>query len=111
MSQLGFHVYAKLKEKNFSVFPICSTGKNIQGDPCFPNLIQLRPFADVVILALEYVDHQERVMRTLRDMRDMGIFRLWIESGCESEEILKFAEEYKLSVVTDFSLAEEVEKM
>ena len=72
------------------MFPINPLETNIQGDPCFPNLSQLRPWADAVIIA-EYVDDDEDVgIATLNEMMNLRIFRVWIDADCASDAMRHF---------------------
>jgi predicted CoA-binding protein len=106
--KLGFRVYADLKKANFEVYPVNRAYTQIHGDPCFPDLNQLRPYPDVVVIATTYAEDEDRGLWTLQDMVNNGIFRAWVEPGCETEDMQKYARDNNVEIVTGFSLSKEI---
>ncbi len=106
----GFQVYYKMKGAGYEVYPINPREKSVQDDPCFPNLAQLRPYPDVVILAVHYDEDESAGEAILREMRDTGFFRIWIEPECESDEMRHFIRLHHFDYIEGVSIIEEIER-
>ncbi|MBI5414531.1 CoA-binding protein [Candidatus Peregrinibacteria bacterium] len=115
----GFQVYYTMKGAGYHVEPVNTLDMTIQGDPCFPNLTQLRPFPDVIVLAEEFFPEddertrqkkEENALNILKEMRDMGIFRVWMNPRTVTDAIRHFAILEHFEVIDGVSIIEEVEK-
>lgn len=103
-ASLGFSVYAALQQAKVKRVAVNPQETRVQADPCFPSIAQARPFPDVIVLTMFAAEYPEFGINLLKEMRDTGVFRLWVEPGCESAGMKEFAEENKISMMTNFSL-------
>lgn len=96
-SKNGFAVFERFLKKGFQVIPVVieeSLVLKVQGKACFPDLTSVRPFPDSVVI----VDTKPlQTLKFLRQMRDLGISRVWLEKKTHNMEVVKFCREYNFS--------------
>ncbi len=94
----GFYVFENFLENGYKVVPVKteeSLVKEVQGEPCFPDISSVRPFPDAVLIT----DIEPwQTIEFLRQMRDKGIFRVWLEEGTYNKNTLDFCEQFKLEI-------------
>lgn len=94
--KFGNAVYNDLKKKGYRVFPINPKAEVVEGDRCYPNLGALpKPVGGVVIVV-----PPAETEKVVRDATQVGIRRIWLQQGAESETAIRFCEENGISVVT-----------
>ncbi len=91
----GHRIFRKLKSSGFRVFAVNPKGCAIGDDRCFPDLESLEPRPDVVITAVK-PDVTEKVVEKCRRL---GIKKVWMQPGSESDEAVKFCGENGIEVV------------
>ncbi len=93
----GFKIYKELKSAGFRVYPINPKHKRIGLDNCYPNLQALPEIPDVVItvvppnVAEQLVEH----------CRKLGIKRVWMQPGSESEKAIKLCKHNNIEIMHD----------
>ncbi|NOX71295.1 MAG: CoA-binding protein [Candidatus Micrarchaeota archaeon] len=91
----GYKLYKKLKNAGFSVFPINPKKPVIDGDESFPSLDELPEKPDVVITVVPpHVTEQ-----VVKKCKELGIGKVWMQPGSESDEAIRFCEENGIDTI------------
>ncbi len=94
-TKYGNIVYRRLKDLGYQVFAINPKANTIEGDPCFPCLSDLHePMDGIVVVAPPQVSEQ-----VVREAGTLGIKRVWLQPGAESEEAVRICEENGVSAI------------
>jgi len=91
----GFQVYRDLKSAGYQVYPINPNANEILGDKCYPSLETLPKKPDVVDVGVS-PKVTEHVIETCKRL---GITKVWMQPGSESEKAIKFCEENGVQTV------------
>jgi len=91
----GHKVYRDLKEDGYKVYPINPNAAEILGDRCYPDLRSLPEKPDVVNLVVP-PKITEEVVKTCREM---GIKKVWMQPGSESEWAINYCNENGIKVI------------
>ncbi len=90
----GHQVYKDLKESGYKVYPVNPNAKEILGDKCYPSLEDPEKPDVVDIVVPPKVT--ERIVKTCKKL---GITRVWMQPGSESEEAIKFCNRNDIDVL------------
>ncbi|MEM3690724.1 MAG: CoA-binding protein [Candidatus Woesearchaeota archaeon] len=93
----GFKVYASLRNSGFKVFGVNPNCHAIEGEKCYPNLKSLPEKPDIVITVVPPSVTEEIVKET----KELGIKRVWMQPGSESEKAIEFCRRNNISVVAN----------
>lgn len=91
----GYKVYRDLKEAGFLVYPVNPHLNELMGEECYPSLRELPRRPDVVVTVVPPGVTEEVV----RECAELGIKRVWMQPGSESEEAIAFCRERGIEVV------------
>ena len=91
----GHQVYKDLKDSGYKVYPVNPNAKEILGDKCYPSLEDLPEKPDVVDIVVP-PKVTERIVKTCKKL---GITRVWMQPGSESEEAIKFCNRNDVDVL------------
>ena len=91
----GHQVYADLKAAGYTVFPVNPNCDHILGDPCYPDLAHLPATPDVVNLVVPPTVTEEVV----KICHALGVRKVWMQPGAESETAIRYCEENGIDVV------------
>jgi len=91
----GYQVYKDLKSDGYKVYPVNPNAEEVLGDKCYPSLENLPAKPDVVDVVVP-PKVTEHVVETCRKL---GIIKVWMQPGSESEAAIKFCEENGIDVV------------
>jgi predicted CoA-binding protein len=91
----GFQVYRDLKSAGYQVYPINPNANEILGDKCYQSLEALPKKPDVVdvVVPPKVTEHVVEACQRL------GITKVWMQPGSESEKAIKFCEENGVQTV------------
>jgi hypothetical protein len=91
----GYQVYKDLKNARYEVYPVNPNAREILGDKCYPSLEKLPVKPDVVdvVVPPKVTEH------TVETCKRLGITKVWMQPGSESEKAIKFCEENSIDVV------------
>jgi uncharacterized protein len=93
--KFGNTVYRELLAKGYRVFAVHPEASTIEGRPCWPNLKRLpEPVGGVVVVV-----PPARTEEVVRDAREAGIRRVWMQQGAESPDAVRFCEANGMIVV------------
>ena len=91
----GYKVYKDLKKAGYTVYPINPKAESIDGDKCYNSLRELPERPDVV----DIVVPPKITERIIKECKELGIKRVWMQPGSESEEAISFCKENNIEVI------------
>jgi len=91
----GHKVYKDLKEAGYKVYPVNPNASEILGDRCYPSLRSLPERPDVVTVVVP-PRVTEEVVKTCQDL---GISKVWMQPGSESDRAIQFCRDAGIKVV------------
>jgi len=91
----GYQVYRDLKNAGYKVYPVNPNAQEVLGDKCYPSLEELPERPDVVVVVVP-----PRVTEQIvKACKELGIRKVWMQPGPESEEAVRYCEENGLEVI------------
>jgi len=91
----GNQVVKNLKGRGYEVYPINPRLKELEGLDCYPTLADIPVKVDVV----DFVVPPEATESILKQCKELGLSRIWLQPGSESETAITFCHENNLKVV------------
>jgi predicted CoA-binding protein len=91
----GHQVYKDLRNAAYRVYPINPNSNEVLGDKCYQGLESLPIKPDVVDIVVP-PKITERIVETCKRL---GITRVWMQPGSESEAAIKFCKQNGIDVV------------
>jgi predicted CoA-binding protein len=91
----GHQVYKDLKGAGYKVYPVNPNAKEILGDKCYPDLKDLPTKPDVVNIVVP----PKVTEKTVKTCKMLGITKVWMQPGSESENAIKFCHENGIDVM------------
>jgi len=91
----GHQVIINLKDRGYEVYPVNPRLKEVEGLKCYATLSELPEKVDVV----DFVVPPKATETILKECVELGLDRIWLQPGSESENAIKFCEENNLKVV------------
>lgn len=95
--KFGNIIFHNLLAAGYQVYPVNPRSGEIDGHPLYPNLAALPETPGVV----DVVVPPKLAEGVLRECAALGIERVWLQPGAESEEAIRLGEELGLKVVHD----------
>ena len=96
-SKYGHQVYKDLKEAGYVVYPVNPSLDEILGDRCYHSLSELPEKTDVV----DTVVPPAVTEGIVKECKELGIARVWMQPGSESEKAINFCMRNNINVVHD----------
>jgi predicted CoA-binding protein len=93
----GYEIFKNLRSRGYEVYPVNPKLKELEGVKCYPSLADIPTKVDVV----DFVVPPEVTEATLKECPRLGLDRIWLQPGSESEAAIAFCHENKLKVVHD----------
>ena len=91
----GYKIYKKLKNVGFMAFPVNPKCDKIDDEKCYGSIGDIPKKPDIVITIVP-----PRITETvIEECKRLGIKKVWIQPGSESENAIKFCEENGIEVV------------
>jgi predicted CoA-binding protein len=93
--KFGNAIYKEFRKKNYSVYPIHSEMKNIEGDVCYPDLksLPLQPEGLIVVI------NKEKTLGIVKDAHASGIRNIWITQMSESKDAIEYCGKNYINVI------------
>lgn len=96
-AKYGYRVFRSLRQAGYTVYPVNPRGGELEGVPVAPALASLPQLPDVVNLVVP-----PRVTeQVVRQAKELGLTRIWMQPGAESEEAIGYCREHDMQVVYD----------
>ena len=96
-TKFGNAIYKELKQKGYNVLPINPNMQTFEGDACYPNLMLLPEKVDAVVINVPPAQAE----KVLREVKQAGINKVWLQQGSQSEAAVKFCEENGIDYVSN----------
>jgi predicted CoA-binding protein len=93
----GNEIFKNLRSRGYEVYPVNPRLKELEGTKCYPSLSDIPARVDVV----DFVVPPEVTEKILRECRRLGLERIWLQPGSESEASIAFCRENNMKVVHD----------
>lgn len=93
--KFGNIIYQDLKQKGYKVFPINPNAKMINGDKAYASLSELPVQPDVV----DIVVPSKVALDVVKECYELGIQKVWLQPGAESDEVIDFCYEHDIEVI------------
>ncbi len=93
--KFGNKVFRELQSRGYAVYPVNPRAREVGGQECYPDLTSLPERVDAAVLVVP-PDQTEQVVR---QAAEVGVRRIWMQQGAESEAAIAFCRERGLSVV------------
>ena len=93
----GHQILENLRKRDYEVYPVNPRLTTIEGAKCYATLSDLPVKVDVV----DFVVPPSATEAILKECVAMGLDRIWLQPGSESETAISFCRENNLKVVHD----------
>jgi len=93
----GHQIFKNLKSRGYEVYPVNPKLKELEGLTCYSSLADIPVRVDVV----DFVVPPEVTEITLKECKRLGLNRIWLQPGSESEAAIAFCHQNNLKVVHD----------
>lgn len=93
----GYKIWRSLQEKGYTVFPVNPKYDEIEGERCYRSLAEVADRVDVVDLVVPPKVTEEVVKQCVA----LGLTRVWLQPGAESEEAIRCCRENGIKVLHD----------
>ena len=91
----GNEIFKNLLSRGYEVYPVNPRLKELEGVKCYPTLSDIPVRVDVVDIVVPPMVAEEVV----KEARRLGLERIWLQPGAESEAIVSFCQENGMKVV------------
>ena len=91
----GYKVFMDLKNKGYKVHPINPKLSEIEGVKCFSSIKDLEVKPDIVVMVVPPKVTEE----IIKQVFDLGIKKVWMQPGSESEISISYCEKNNIEVV------------
>ncbi len=93
--KFGYKVYKVVRESGFKVYPVNPKYDKIDGDRCYASLKEIPERPDVVITVVP----PKVTEKVVRQCKELGISKVWMQPGSESEDAISYCERNGIKVV------------
>jgi predicted CoA-binding protein len=93
----GNQVFKNLRKRGYEVYPVNPRLEELDGVRCYASLDEIPKKPDVV----DFVVPPTVTEATLKECKRLGLDRIWLQPGSESEAALTYCQENNLKVVHD----------
>jgi len=96
-SKYGNRVFRSLRHAGYRVYPVNPNVAEVEGDAAYPTLAELPERPEVVNLVVPPPVTEQVV----RQAHELGLMRIWMQPGTESDEAIEFCETHGMQLVYD----------
>lgn len=96
-SKFGNRVFRSLRDAGYIVFPVNPKGGMLEGAEVYPSLAELPEPPEVVDMVVPPAVTEQVVEEAHR----LGLTRIWMQPGAESEAAIAYCHEHGIEVVHD----------
>jgi predicted CoA-binding protein len=91
----GNQIVKNLKNRGYEVYPVNPKLKELEGLQCYASVTDVPVKVDVV----DFVVPPAVTEEILKQCKDLGLDRIWLQPGSESEKAINYCTENKMKVV------------
>jgi predicted CoA-binding protein len=96
-TKFGNAIYKELKQKGYKVYPINPNMTSFENDNCYPGLLSLPEKVDAVVINVPPAQTE----KVVREANQVGIKKVWLQQGSQSENAVKYCEENGIDCVSN----------
>jgi predicted CoA-binding protein len=96
-TKFGNTIYKELKQKGYQVYPINPNMDAFEGNACYPDLLSLPEKVEAVVINVPPVQTE----KVVKEAKEAGINKVWLQQGSQSEAAIKFCEENGIDCVSN----------
>jgi predicted CoA-binding protein len=96
-AKYGYRVYRSLRDAGYTVYAVNPRGGELLGDMIYPTLADLPQMPEVV----DTVVPPPVTEQIVQEMQALGLSRVWMQPGSESEAVIVYCQEQGIDVVYD----------
>lgn len=96
-AKYGNKIVRDLHDAGYVVYPVNPKGGTIEGIKVYPSLADLPEKPAVVDIVVPPAVTE----KVVRQVKELGLTRVWMQPGSESEDAIRFCEENNIAVVHD----------
>jgi hypothetical protein len=96
-SKFGNRIYRSLRDSGYIVYPVNLRGGELEGAKVYPTLADLPGTPDVVDLVVPPAVTEQVV----REAHELGLSRIWMQPGAESQVAIDYCLAHGIEVVYD----------
>ena len=94
-SKYAYRILKVLKNKGYVVYPVNPKIKEVEGLKCYVSVKDIPGKIDVV----DIVTPPEITEKIVKECKEKGIKRVWMQPGAESEIAIKFCKDNNIDVI------------
>ena len=99
-SKYAYRILKTLKEKGYEVYPVNPSLGEVDGLTCYPSVKDIPDSVDVV----DIVTPPQITEKIVRECKEKGISRVWIQPGAESKTVIEFCKDNGIKVVRNLCI-------
>jgi hypothetical protein len=96
-TKYGNRIFRTLREAGYTVYPVNPKGGQLDGDTVYSSLADLPQPPQVVDLVVPPAVTEQVV----QEAHELGLSRVWMQPGAESEAAIEYCHEHGIQVVHD----------
>jgi predicted CoA-binding protein len=96
-NKYGNRVFRSLRSAGYRVYPVNPSVEEVEGAAAYASLADLPEPPEVVNLVVPPAVTE----KVVREARELGLTRIWMQPGAESEEAIRFCEMHGMQLVVD----------
>lgn len=96
-TKFGNAIYRELKQKGYQLFPVNPNMTTYENEVCYPDLYSLPEIIDAVVINVPPAQTE----KVVREAKEIGINKLWLQQGSHSESAIKYCEENGMDYVSN----------
>lgn len=106
-SKVAYRILKILRSKGYEVFPVNSRLEEVEGLTCYQRIKDVPKTVDAVDIVTPLI-----ITATIvRECKEKGITRVWLQPGAESEEVIKFCNDNEIKAVFNHCVMVEIDKI
>lgn len=100
--KFGYKIYARLRDRGYTVYPVNPNVAEIDGARCYPSLSELPEVPAVV----DFVVPETVGLAAVDECQQLGIKTVWLQPGADKPSVVAKANEKGLNVIEDCVLVQ-----
>jgi predicted CoA-binding protein len=94
-SKFGNRIYRSLRDSGYTVYPVNPSGGELEGARVYPTLADLPQLPEVIDLVVPPAVTE----KVVEEAHQLGLSRVWMQPGAESEAAITYCHDHGLQVV------------
>ncbi len=93
----GNRVYRSMRDAGYTVYPVNPRGGELEGARVYPSLADLPQAPEVIDLVVP----PSVTEKVVKEAHELGLTRIWMQPGAESETAIAYCREHAMEVIYD----------